>query len=147
MELDKKEKEAINKAIKSSRSMKEAREKLKYSRCEFKNRAKSIGLWSPVNKGLEPVNKATKEDLINGEIKSHSHYLKKRLISTRLLKDECVRCGWSKKREDSIYSSCHLHHKDGNELNNLLDNLEILCPNCHSLTLSYCKRKVLKNNI
>ena len=26
-----------------------------------------------------------------------------------------------------------LHHKDGNRYNNDLENLEILCPNCHSL--------------
>ena len=27
-----------------------------------------------------------------------------------------------------------VHHKDGNHLNNDLDNLELLCPNCHSYT-------------
>lgn len=27
-----------------------------------------------------------------------------------------------------------LHHKDGDKLNNDLDNLQLLCPNCHSLT-------------
>ena len=27
-----------------------------------------------------------------------------------------------------------LHHIDGNRYNNELDNLQILCPNCHSLT-------------
>lgn len=27
-----------------------------------------------------------------------------------------------------------VHHKDGDHLNNELDNLELLCPNCHSLT-------------
>jgi len=27
-----------------------------------------------------------------------------------------------------------MHHKDGNRSNNKEDNLELLCPNCHSLT-------------
>ena len=27
-----------------------------------------------------------------------------------------------------------IHHKDGNHNNNLLDNLQLLCPNCHSYT-------------
>lgn len=27
-----------------------------------------------------------------------------------------------------------VHHKDGDHLNNELDNLELLCPNCHALT-------------
>ena len=30
-----------------------------------------------------------------------------------------------------------IHHKDGNYLNNNEDNLELLCPNCHSLTNTY----------
>lgn len=30
-----------------------------------------------------------------------------------------------------------IHHKDGNHLNNSLDNLQLLCPNCHALTDNY----------
>ncbi len=30
-----------------------------------------------------------------------------------------------------------LHHKDGDNTNNELDNLELLCPNCHALTDNY----------
>jgi len=30
-----------------------------------------------------------------------------------------------------------LEHKDGNSSNNSLDNLSLLCPNCHSQTLTY----------
>lgn len=28
-------------------------------------------------------------------------------------------------------------HKDGNNINNNLSNLELLCPNCHALTDNY----------
>lgn len=31
-----------------------------------------------------------------------------------------------------------LHHVDGNNKNNTLDNLQMLCPNCHSQTENYC---------
>jgi transposase-like protein len=31
-----------------------------------------------------------------------------------------------------------LHHIDGNNKNNSLDNLQMLCPNCHSQTENYC---------
>ena len=31
-----------------------------------------------------------------------------------------------------------LHHIDGNNSNNSLDNLQMLCPNCHSQTDNYC---------
>lgn len=30
-----------------------------------------------------------------------------------------------------------IHHKDGNHNNNSLDNLQLLCPNCHSYTENY----------
>lgn len=36
-----------------------------------------------------------------------------------------------------------IHHIDGNYLNNNISNLQVLCPNCHSLTSNY---KALNNN-
>lgn len=34
-----------------------------------------------------------------------------------------------------------VHHKDGNRTNNTLDNLELLCNNCHGLTDTWRNRK------
>lgn len=34
-----------------------------------------------------------------------------------------------------------LDHVDGNNTNNQLSNLRLLCPNCHSQTETYCRRK------
>lgn len=31
----------------------------------------------------------------------------------------------------------HVHHIDGDATNNSEDNLQLLCPNCHSLTENY----------
>lgn len=33
-----------------------------------------------------------------------------------------------------------IHHIDGNHYNNSIDNLQILCPNCHSQTDNFCGR-------
>lgn len=41
----------------------------------------------------------------------------------------CVRCG------ASLEHGFHRHHKDGNRANNEVDNLELLCPECHRATL------------
>lgn len=41
---------------------------------------------------------------------------------------ECVRCGYAEHPE-----ILGVHHKDRNRKNNDLSNLEVLCPNCHSL--------------
>lgn len=44
----------------------------------------------------------------------------------------CAKCGISEWLGESI--TLELEHKDGNNQNNLRDNLEGLCPNCHSIT-------------
>lgn len=49
--------------------------------------------------------------------------------------EKCNRCGISDWQGQPI--PLELEHKDGNHLNNTRENLEILCPNCHSLTLTW----------
>ena len=49
-------------------------------------------------------------------------------LKIRLLKvkgGNCERCGYNK------YEILQVHHKDRNRFNNELDNLELICPNCH----------------
>jgi len=98
--------------------------------------------------------RTSKEKLISGEHKLHGINLKIRLFQYELLQDKCCKCGWSEKREEDYdysrifgmhISTCHLDHIDGDNKNNRLDNLRILCPNCHSLTVTYCKR--MKNRV
>lgn len=50
---------------------------------------------------------------------------------------KCQRCGWCEENPYSHSIPLELHHKDGDYTNNKEDNLEILCPNCHSLTKTY----------
>ncbi|WP_442911560.1 HNH endonuclease [Lachnospira sp.] len=38
-----------------------------------------------------------------------------------------------------------LHHINGDREDNRLENLIMLCPNCHSQTHNFCKRKSLIN--
>lgn len=57
--------------------------------------------------------------------------LKQKLIRDGLKENKCELCGaveWL-----GITLPLELHHKDGNHFNNQLDNLQILCPNCHSV--------------
>lgn len=62
--------------------------------------------------------------------------LKKKLIKEGLKENRCELCGITKWMEQPI--SLHLHHINGNNRDNRLENLQILCPNCHSLTENYC---------
>ena len=41
---------------------------------------------------------------------------------------------------------CQLHHIDGDNTNNELSNLQILCPNCHSQTENYCGNANINTN-
>jgi hypothetical protein len=49
-------------------------------------------------------------------------------------KNKCQNCGWSKINKSTGKIPLTIHHKDGNWRNNFPTNLELLCPNCHSLT-------------
>ena len=64
-----------------------------------------------------------------------SYNLRPRLINSGLKKHECERCKLSLWLDKPI--PLELHHKDGDNTNNELDNLELLCPNCHALTDNY----------
>ena len=50
---------------------------------------------------------------------------------------KCEQCGWNKINITTGKIPLQVHHKDGNSYNSTSDNLEVLCPNCHSLTPTY----------
>lgn len=48
---------------------------------------------------------------------------------------KCENCGLSEWMNKPI--TLEVHHKDGNHINNVESNLQLLCPNCHSQTDNY----------
>lgn len=40
-----------------------------------------------------------------------------------------------------------VHHKDGNKHNNNIENLQLLCPNCHALTDNYKGKNTYKHKL
>jgi Zn finger protein HypA/HybF involved in hydrogenase expression len=63
----------------------------------------------------------------------------KKLLKENIKERKCESCGLTEWKGEEI--PLELHHIDGNHFNNDLDNLQLLCPNCHSLTDTYCGRK------
>jgi len=52
-------------------------------------------------------------------------------------KSKCCKCGWSEVHKITGKVPLEVNHVDGNHKNNKESNLELICPNCHSLTDSY----------
>lgn len=56
---------------------------------------------------------------------------------------QCEICGWNKINPYTNKFPLEVHHIDGDYTNNREENLQVLCPNCHSLTSTY---KALNKN-
>ncbi|MBP9691052.1 HNH endonuclease [Candidatus Woesebacteria bacterium] len=57
-----------------------------------------------------------------------------KILKTRLLKNRgthCERCDYD------TFEILQIHHKDRDRTNNSLENLELICPNCHALEHYY----------
>lgn len=75
------------------------------------------------------------EDGITGKTCETSDTIKKYLREK--YNNSCQLCGWNKVNPITNLVPLQIHHIDGNCLNNKEDNLQLLCPNCHSLTETY----------
>lgn len=78
----------------------------------------------------------------------HSSYsntvsLKKRLLRAGLLEPKCAACSigpeWN-----SMPLTLQLDHINGTRDDHRIENLRLLCPNCHSQTSTYCGRNVVQ---
>lgn len=100
----------------------------------FKGRGWNLGL-----KGIGK-NRIPLEKILRNEIPMQSYKLKKRLIKKGLLQARCEKCNWAEVAPDGSVP-VELDHINGDNNDNRLENLRILCPNCHSLTKNYRGRK------
>ncbi len=83
---------------------------------------------------LEPIEHV----LADGRRRSRQH-VKWRLLHGGLKRAICERCGLSEWRGEAL--SLELHHINGDGMDNRIENLELLCPNCHSQTSNWGARK------
>jgi hypothetical protein len=70
--------------------------------------------------------------------KVNRHHLKKRLLDSGLKTHRCEVCGIAAWRGKPL--SMSLHHVNGDGNDNRLENLQLLCANCHSQTPNFGSR-------
>lgn len=78
--------------------------------------------------------------LIKNSTYTNSHRLKLRLISENYKQASCECCKLSNWLDSKI--PLELHHKNGDRQDHTIDNLELLCPNCHALTDNYRAKNI-----
>jgi hypothetical protein len=104
----------------------------------YKRYAKMYGLWEPSpnvkgkrnifdpNKGKYPLT-----EVLEGKHPNVSDFMvKDKLIRSKILPPKCNICGYDKRRIVDGKIALLLDHKDGNDKNFTLDNLQLLCFNC-----------------
>ena len=80
--------------------------------------------------------KTSVNDYLRKGSRIKTYDLKLKLIEAGLKKNKCEICGCTEWLGKPL--NCQLHHIDGDNTNNELSNLQMLCPNCHSQTDNYC---------
>ena len=89
-----------------------------------------LGIHWKKGKHVKGVKHKTIEEIcVENSEYTNTNKLKKRLIKEGYKSHKCEICGYSDKIE--------LHHINGNPYDNRLENLQILCPNCHSKTPNF----------
>lgn len=133
-------------AVRSSRSMRQVLIKLGVSPKSVKNYAalkkRIVGLGLDTShfskSGLAYV-KGKRNNLSLYLVKDcdriSSHNLKLRLIDEHVMARECSVCKLTSWLDKPI--PLELNHIDGDHFNNVITNLELLCPNCHAFTPKY----------
>jgi len=123
-----------------SLSMAKAAAELRIHFNTLKRLAQSYGCYLP-NQSLKGGKKNTPLKIKLSEILegAHPHFqtykLKNRLLKDGIIVNECNICGINQWNNKPV--NLELDHVDGNRTNHLLQNLRLLCPNCHSQTDTY----------
>lgn len=93
--------------------------------------------WNSNSKNPVYIRTYTKSLSENSSLSSGN--TKKLLFRLGLKTNKCECCGLTEWLGKPI--SCELHHINGDHTDNRIENLIILCPNCHSQTDNYAGRK------
>ena len=130
----------IIKACKSFPSMASAAASLSMAPNTFRRYAMKLGCYRPNQAGIGLPKRKPKmptEMIISGNApQMQSYKIKLRLIEEGYLTNKCVECGLTDTYNGKPIK-LQLDHINGISTDHRLENLRIVCPNCHSQTNSY----------
>ncbi len=98
--------------------------------------------WRKGNKTPSVKSKPLSDILVDGSFYSSSR-LRLRLIHEGVFDAKCFRCQNAEWQGFNI--PLELEHKNGVNTDNRIENLCLLCPNCHALTSTYRGKNKSKN--
>lgn len=88
-------------------------------------------------KGMKKSNgrEMTLNEYLSNSIDIQTNKIRKKILQEGLKPHQCESCGLTEWLGNPI--PLEVHHKDGDRNNNVFENYELLCPNCHAFTDSY----------
>lgn len=111
----------------------------------FIRQAKKFGIYNPLpfEKRCQISSQNQKidiQEILKKDTKKCSHLIKLQLIDSNVKKHECEICKITE--WNNLPAPLELDHIDGQHKNNYLENLRIICPNCHSQTPTNAGKKL-----
>lgn len=88
---------------------------------------------------VDSYNVINDEDFFSKDTNRNGTITLKRLISHGYKEWKCQKCGLTEWLNEKI--PLQVHHINGDHYDNRLENLELLCPNCHAKTDNFCTKK------
>ena len=127
--------ELLEKLISEEKSILEISRQLEVNAGTLRNYLKLLGIdYHGANSEKHDL-----DDYLQNKAYINASSLRVKLIEAGLKEEKCECCGLSEWQGNKI--PLELHHKNGNHKDNHLENLEILCSNCHGVKHAYSMHK------
>lgn len=91
--------------------------------------------WKGGQESKYIIERPLEEILVQNSDYANTSRLRKRLVTAGLLQPRCTSCGLTEWLAQPI--PLELDHINGDRFDHRLENLRLLCPNCHALTATY----------
>lgn len=136
----------IREAIATAPNMRQAAAMTDIHYLTFRKRAEALGIWQPRQGGVSGKCRNAYTKIPLNEILTGTHYgyagnLKQRLLEEGIKKNECEACGLHGEWQGKSLT-IELDHINGDSGDHRLENLRMLCPNCHSQTPTFRARNI-----